>query len=113
VAETHAVAEIAERLRLPDQGERLAALCSRCKVKRLDLFGSATTDEFDPDHSDLDFLAVFEGMKPSDYAKAYFDLREGLLELFERPIDLLTRAGLKNPHLQRRVEAELVNLYVG
>ena len=52
-------------------------------------------------------------MKPADYAKAYFDLREGLLELFERPIDLITRAGLKNPHLQRRVEAELVNLYVG
>ena len=52
-------------------------------------------------------------MKPAAYAKAYFDLREGLIELFGRPVDLMTGASLRNPHLMRRVEAERINLYVG
>ena len=114
VAEIRMRAEIADRLCLPDRGsERLAELCRRCKVKQLDLFGSATRDDFDPDRSDLDFLAIFEDMKPAVYAKAYFDLREGLIELFGRSVDLMTSAGLRNPHLMRRVEAERISLYVG
>lgn len=107
------IAEISNRLRLPNHGRRLAQLCQRCNVKQLDLFGSATTNEYDPDQSDLDFLVVFDDMRPAAYAKAYFDLREGLIELFERPVDLMTSAGLKNPHLMRRIEAERFNLYVG
>ena len=112
MTERYATIDVAARLRLSDQGERLVQLCQRCNVKQLDLFGSATTSEFDPQRSDLDFLVLFEDMKPAAYARAYFDLREGLVELFGRPVDLLTNAGLKNPHLMRRVEAERYHLYV-
>lgn len=99
-------------LRLHDVGERLASLCQRCKVKRLDLFGSAVTGEFDPTRSDLDFVVMFEELRPAAYARAYFELREGLIELFERPVDLVTSAGLKNPHFMSRFESERQNLYV-
>lgn len=112
MVEAPVTADIALRLRLPFTGTRLVQLCHRCMVKRLDLFGSAATGDFDPDSSDLDFLVTFEEMRPAAYARAYFDLREGLVELFGRPVDLVTRAGLKNPHLMRRIEAERLSLYV-
>jgi len=40
--------------------EELRELCRRFHVRRLDLFGSATGDDFDPARSDLDFLVEFE-----------------------------------------------------
>lgn len=106
------VDDVADRLNLPLHRERLDRLCYQCKVRRLDVFGSATTTNFDPANSDLDFLVLFEDMKPAVYAKSYFNLREGLVELFQRPVDLVTDAGLKNPYFVRRVDTERLNLYV-
>ena len=105
--------DIIDRLSLSHHKEQLVQLCLQCKVKRLDVFGSATTTDFDPVSSDLDFTVVFEEMRPASYAKAYFDLREGLVEIFQRPVDLVTDAGLRNPHFLQRLEAERFNLYVG
>ena len=102
---------IAQRLNLHELGDQLQELCRRCRVKRLDLFGSAVTGRFESGRSDLDVLVEFEAMAPADYAKAYFDLREGLIGLFDRPIDLLTPAGLKNPYLRNRVESERRLIY--
>ena len=39
--------------------DALHALCLRCHVRRLDLFGSAVTDRFDPLRSDVDMLVEF------------------------------------------------------
>jgi predicted nucleotidyltransferase len=36
--------------------ELLRELCERFGVERLELFGSAARGEFDPAHSDLDFI---------------------------------------------------------
>ena len=80
-------------------------------MRQLDLFGSAAAGNFDPERSDLDFLVLFRDLAPRDYARAYFGLREGLADLFERPVDLVTEAGLENPYLRRRVDAERVVLY--
>ena len=107
-----AAEEIADRLGLQRHQERLDRLCRQCNVARLDVFGSATTSGFDPTTSDLDFLVAFKEMKPATYAKAYFNLREGLVDLFQRPVDLVTDAGLKNPHFMKRIETERLNLYV-
>jgi predicted nucleotidyltransferase len=89
----------------------LRALCRRFGVRRLDLFGSAVTGRFDPARSDLDFLVDFEPMPPSHYAKAGRGLREGLEQLFGRPIDLLTEPALVNPYLRRQIESEKHTLY--
>ena len=40
--------------------EELEELCRRFHVRRLDLFGSAASDGFDPARSDLDFLVEFD-----------------------------------------------------
>jgi predicted nucleotidyltransferase len=41
-----------------DRRAEVAALCERYGVKRLDLFGSAAGDGFDPEASDLECLEV-------------------------------------------------------
>jgi hypothetical protein len=44
-----------------DKERELRATCERFGVRRLELFGSAATgDEFDPEHSDIDFLVEFQ-----------------------------------------------------
>jgi uncharacterized protein len=59
-------------------------LCPKFRVRRLDLFGSATTGNFDPARSDVDLLVEFEAMPPSAYAAAYFGLRAAAETLLGR-----------------------------
>ena len=89
----------------------VAALCRRNGARRLNLFGSATRDDFDAQHSDLDFLVEFENLEPAQYAQAYFALKEGLERIFERPVDLVTENNLDNPYFRQRVQSERLNLY--
>lgn len=103
--------KVVERLRLQQVGDQLRKLCQRCRVKRLELFGSAVTDQFDSVRSDLDVLVEFEDLAPVDYAKAYFDLREGMIELFGCPVDLVTPAAPRNPYLRDRLDSERRLLY--
>jgi predicted nucleotidyltransferase len=85
----------------------LVALCRRHKVRRLDLFGSAANDTFDPARSDLDFLVEFdEALKSGGYFDVYFRLREELIALYGREVDLVTVPSLKNPYLRKQVMAE-------
>jgi predicted nucleotidyltransferase len=52
-------------------------ICHRCKVRRLELFGSAARGQDRPGESDLDFLVEFEPLPPGRYADAYFELLDG------------------------------------
>jgi predicted nucleotidyltransferase len=80
--------------------DALRALCLRYRVRRLDLFGSAVADRFDPLRSDLDMLVEFVDLPPRLYADAYFELKQGLEDLFERDVDLVTP-----PTLETRISA--------
>lgn len=97
-----------------DPGTRnaLAALCKKYAVRQLKLFGSATTEEFDPEQSDLDFLVEFDeppaGMRLS---VQFFGLMEGLQEVFRRPVDLLEEAAIENTRLLRSAQTDAVTLY--
>jgi predicted nucleotidyltransferase len=91
--------------------DKLIELCRRFQVRRIELFGSATGDHFDPDASDLDFLVTFEEMEPNQYADAYFGLLEGLQKLFDRPIDLVMTSAIKNPYFLSEVEKSRTLLY--
>ena len=59
----------------------------------------------------LDFLVELAEMPLGRYAKACFGLREGLQQLFGRPIDLLTKSALVNPYLRRQIDSEKRTLY--
>lgn len=89
----------------------LIRLCQRFGVRRLELFGSAASGDFDPQSSDLDFLVEFQDLPPAAYANAYFDLLEGLNDLFHRPVDLVTLSSVKNPYFLHGIEHSRTMLY--
>ena len=89
----------------------VADLCRAVGARRLAVFGSAVRDDFDPVHSDFDFLVEFDDETPAAYAKAFFGLKAGLEGLFHRPVDLVTPGNLANPFFRRRIAAESQTLY--
>jgi predicted nucleotidyltransferase len=96
---------------LEERRQSLVALCRRYRVARLDVFGSAVSDAFEPATSDLDFLVTFEPMPPAEHADAYFGLLEDLEALFGRNVDLIEDAAIKDPHFRLSVDASRVPLY--
>ena len=95
------------------EAQRVAveALCRRFQVRRLELFGSASGERFDPSSSDLDFLVEFEDPPATGYADAYFGLAESLKELFHRDVDLVVLSAVKNPYFLESIERSRTLLY--
>jgi predicted nucleotidyltransferase len=91
--------------------EALTALCSRYGVRRLALFGSAVRDDFDPTHSDIDFVVDFRPLPAGGHSKAYFGLLRELESLFGCGIDLVEAGAIHNPYVLRSLEAEQKTLY--
>ena len=89
----------------------LAALCAKHRVARLAVFGSAATDGFDPETSDVDFLVEFAPMPPVERADAYFGLLESLEELFGVGVDLVEPGPIRNPYLRKSIEKSRVVIY--
>jgi predicted nucleotidyltransferase len=89
----------------------LAALCRKHQVRSLDLFGSATSRDFEPSKGDLDFLVEFEVLEPSAFSAAYFGLLEELIALFGRPVDLVVESSIDNPYFRESIERTRIRLY--
>lgn len=83
----------------------VAALCRRYGARRLELFGSATRRDFDLATSDIDLLVDLDPPPGLGYADAYFGLKEELEKLFARPVDLVSRAAVRNPYFRREIES--------
>ena len=94
-----------------ERAGELERLCSRYRVRRLALFGSAASGAYDSDRSDLDFLVEFEPAALDDYANTYFGLLEALERLFGGPVDLVVRSAIKNPYFLESVDETRVELY--
>lgn len=80
-------------------------------MRRLAVFGSALTEEFDSTRSDIDLLVEFDPLSPVERADAYFGLLADLEALFGRPVDLVERSALRNPIVREAVEASQVIVY--
>ena len=91
--------------------ESLYELCTKHRVARLDLFGSAARDDFDPATSDLDFLVEFEPMSPAEHADSFFGLLADLERLFGRRIDLLEPEPIENPYVWQSIVQSRKILY--
>jgi predicted nucleotidyltransferase len=84
---------------------KLAEVCRRFAVRRLEIFGSAARDDFDPVKSDFDFIVSFADTSPGTYADRYFDFAAAIEKLLGRRIDLLTERCIRNPYFRREVDA--------
>ncbi|MBN9607692.1 MAG: hypothetical protein BGO26_09500 [Actinobacteria bacterium 69-20] len=89
--------------------EAIAALCRKFGVARLAVFGSATTDRFDPERSDVDFLVEFRPGMAS--LSTYFGLKDALEDFFGRSVDLVSPEALRNPYFAATVEETREELY--
>jgi len=91
--------------------DELEKLCRRYHVRRLELFGSAASGEFNPESSDLDFLLMFEKLEPAAYADAYLGFYEDLTALFDRRIELVSSTAITNPYFLESIQRNRETLY--
>ncbi len=96
---------------ISDKLDELQQVCRTHHVRRLEIFGSATRDDFDPDRSDLDFLVVFEDVPGIRHIDQYLGLQEDLERLFSCPVDLIELLALENPFFLRAIKPSRVVLY--
>jgi predicted nucleotidyltransferase len=81
--------------------EKIAAFCHRWQVTEFAFFGSALRDDFNA-LSDIDVLVSFD-----DSAEiTLLDLAQMQIELerlFNRPVDLIEKAALRNPYRRKEI----------
>ena len=94
-----------------ERADDLKRLCLIYGVRRLDLFGSASTGLYELGESDLDFLVEFQPAALDAYADAYFGMLEALGRLFGRPVDLVVASAIKNPYFLQSVEQTRTPIY--
>lgn len=95
---------------IEDRRKGLESLCRKFHVRRLEVFGSASTDDMAAS-SDLDFLVEFDEAADPVRFDNYFAFQEALQQLFNRPVDLVEPGGLRNPYFIRRVEETRRQVY--
>ena len=88
----------------------VSALCRRYGVRKLELFGSATTGAFDPQTSDFDFLIDMDPEGDSLFHR-YFDLKEALEARFGREVDLVMVGALENPYFIESINKTRQTVY--
>ena len=96
---------------LQDHQAQIRELCARLGVRRLEVFGSAVTDQFDQQRSDFDFLYEFENVRSPDIADRFFGLMDGLHALFGERIDLVDATSIRNPYFLRKINTQRRVLY--
>ncbi len=83
--------------------DRLTELCKSLNIKKMMVFGSATSDKF-TNNSDIDFLISFnDNISFEEYTDNYFKLHYKLREIFKRDIDVVTERTLTNPFFIKSV----------
>ena len=87
-------------------------LCRAHHVRRLAVFGSATSSRFDPERSDVDLLVEFDSRQRTKRFEDYFGLKEGLEALLGRSVELVTPDALANPFFAASVADSEAELYV-
>ena len=90
---------------ITQHSDDVAEICRRHHVKRLELFGSAATGDFNPDTSDIDFLVEFDESDDFSLFQTRRDLTQGLESLFNRSVDLVIFANVENPYFRTSVES--------
>ena len=89
----------------------LPELCRQYGVRRLDLFGSASSGADKRGQCDRDFLVEFANPASATYADNSFGFMEALERLFGRLVDLVVASAIKNPYFRESVERGKQSVY--
>lgn len=96
------------------QVEQIVALCRQFGVRRLDVFGSAVSGDFQGGSSDVDLLMELDPPEGLSRFDAVFGLKESLELLLGVPVDLVDLvdpSALRNPFFAAGVESSRTELY--
>jgi predicted nucleotidyltransferase len=96
---------------LDSHREEIIRLCRQYGVRRLAVFGSILRRDFDPQHSDADFLVEFEAVPVAVRMRNYLALKEALGSLLSRPVDLVEDGAIRNPYILQSVTEQQQVLY--
>lgn len=96
---------------IQNKQQAIKQLCIKYHVKKLEVFGSAVRDDFNPQNSDIDFLVEFTNKGIADYANSFFGLQTGLQNLFNTHIELVISSIIKNPYFLESIEQDRTYLY--
>jgi uncharacterized protein len=91
--------------------DEIAALCRRYGIKRLELFGSAASDQFDPNGSDVDFFYEFDAANNAGLADRFFGLQADLRNLLGVEVDLVSSRDVTNPYFLEVANRHRLTLY--
>lgn len=91
--------------------EDFVALCRNHNVKQIYAFGSAVSDKFDPEKSDIDLLVEIDEPDPIERGEKILSLWDKLETFFKRKVDLLTNPNIRNPYLRKSVDETKVLIY--
>ncbi len=86
-------------------------LCEEHNVKSLFAFGSAVTDKFDFENSDIDLLVEIEESDPIEKGEKIMSFWDKMEEFFKRKVDLLSNPTIRNPFLRQSVNNSKVLIY--
>jgi len=90
---------------------RIAAICQRFGVCRLEVFGSAArSEDFEPGRSDVDFLVEFAPETPAGL-HSFFGAKEALEQLLGRSVDLVEPGALRNPYVRASIDRSREPVY--
>ena len=93
---------------ITDHKSEIDRLCREHHVRRLELFGSAVTGDWDAECSDLDLLVSFRQEIQWKEVNAF---ERALKQLFARDIDLVREREFKNPYFRQSLEASRTYLW--
>jgi len=88
--------------------EKIADFCRRYEVRQIQIFGSTLREDFGPE-SDVDVLVEFEPDAQIGFI-VLGRMRRELEQLFQRPVDLVPRDGLK-PSIREAVLSNAEVIY--
>jgi len=90
---------------------QLNEICLSFDVKRLYVFGSLGSDKFDEKTSDIDLIVEFDQMDPITKGEKLISIWDKFEELFGRKVDLISRTQVRNPYLQKGIDATKQLIY--
>ena len=93
------------KINIPE--EKIAAFCSRNRIRKLAFFGSVLRDDFSAE-SDVDVLVEFE--PDAHVGLQFFKMEQELSEILGHKVDLNT-TGFLSKYFRKKVVAEAEVLY--
>lgn len=94
---------------IEDHKQTIERICKDLRVKNLDLVGSASREDFNPERSDIDVLVEFDGRDM--LFDRYFELKTRLEEQLGRQVDVIQDSAVKNPYVRRSLNQDKVRIY--